>query len=300
MTSEIDTEVLQRWKLTPMSVVGQGSHNNHWPVQTRQGNECILRRYKKDHFPDIAYEFEVMHRLRGMGWPVPVLEEAPIELSGCTWCLMAKLPGASNLVRDSQEQRRRGRLLAELHQSTRDLADLGQRNGFVLSDALVGAPSLVAAIRRYEKAKPDIGYILRWHIERSIEVFTTLDHAASEKLVLHSDLISVNLLYDDSELTGILDFEATHLNYRVADFALSWRGRDDDVISGYEEVERLSDLDWQMLVPTFWSWLFIGVEKVIERTSEDQFHKLDFSWQVKLLSRRSKLFGDLEEAGPSY
>ena len=221
-----------------------------------------------------------------------------MDHAGCTWCLLTKLPGVSNTVRDRDEQRRRGRLLAELHESTNDLADLGQRTGFLFPDATLSDPSLMAAIKKYEAVRPDVGYILRWYIERAIEQLTPLDLESADKLVLHSDFIAPNILYDDDELSGILDFEATHLNVRVADFALSWRGCYDEVIHGYEEVRKLNDVDWQLLVPTFWSWLFMGVGNLVELASQEELRQFDFTWQTKLLARRSKLFADLMELFP--
>ena len=96
----------------------------------------------------------------------------------------------------------------------------------------------------------------------------------------------------------MLDFEATHLNVRVADFALSWRGCYDEVVHGYEEVHPLDDLDWQMLVPTFWAWLFIGVKAWIEGMNSAELQRADFGWQIKHMMRRSALFGDLREPFP--
>ena len=158
---------------------------------------------------------------------------------------------------------------------------------------------MMAAIKKYEAIRPDIGYILRWYVERAAERLKTLDLEGTDKLVLHGDFVASNILYDGDELTGILDFESTHLNVRVADFALSWRGCYDGVIHGYEEVSKLSDVDWKMLVPTFWSWLFMGVGDWVERTSPDELQQSNFSWQIKLLSRRSRLFGDLRELFPA-
>ncbi len=298
-TPEIDSEVLQFWQLSPVSSINEGSHNQHWLVKTPQGSELVLRRYMANHFAGLDYEFAVMRRLHDVGWPVPVLEEAPIDHGGRTWCLLTKLPGVSNTVKDRDEQRRRGRLLAELHESTKELTDLGQRTGFLFPNAILSDPSLMAAIKKYEAIRPDIGYILRWYIERAVEQLMTLDLESADKLVLHSDLIASNILYDDDdELSGILDFEATHLNVRVADFALSWRGCYDEVIHGYEEVHKLNDIDWQLLVPTFWSWLFIGVGNLIELASQEELRQVDFTWQIKLLTRRSELFGDLIEPFP--
>ena len=182
-----------------------------------------------------------------------------IDHEGTTWCLLTQLPGAESTATPAEEQRRRGRLLAEFYVTTSELCSLGQRQGWLLPDERVEDPSLLEAIRTYEAVRPDEGYVLRWHLERATERLAGLDLGKAEKLVLHSDFVSRDLLFLDGQLSGILDFEATHLSIRVADFALSWRGCYDEVVHGYEEVRRLSDLDWQLLVPAFWSWLFIGV-----------------------------------------
>ena len=93
-------------------------------------------------------------------------------------------------------------------------------------------------------------------------------------------------------MTGVIDFELTHFNYRVAGFALSWRGDHDEVIEGYEEIHTLSDLDWELLVPVYWSWLFIGVKDEITAMRSGEVQPHPFEWQVRKLLRRSKLLGD--------
>lgn len=60
----------------------------------------------------------------------------------------------------------------------------------------------------------------------------------------------------------MLDFEATHHTFQVADFALSWRGYHDDVLRGYDEVRALSDTEWRLVRPVFWAWLFLGVKEL--------------------------------------
>ena len=295
---EIDAEVLEIWRLSCLRPLLGGYHNRHWLVMNPSRTELVLRRYKEDHFADLAYEFDVMRLLRDRGWPAPELVEQPIEHGGTTWCLLTKLPGAEITATPAEEQRRRGRLLAEFHETTSELCSLGQRQGWLLPDERVVDPSLLEAIRTYETVRPDEGYVLRWHLERAAERLAGLDLGKAEKLVLHSDFVSRNLLFLDDQLSGILDFEGTHLSVRVADFSLSWRGRYDEVVHGYEEVRRLSDLDWQLLVPAYWSWLFIGVRDRIERNDEAALRREDFAWQLKQLSRRSDLFGDLKEPFP--
>src|SRR5205807_605279 len=100
-----------------------------------------------------------------------------------------------------------------------------------------------------------------------------------------------------AKLTGILDFEASHRNYRVADFALSWRGDQDEVLAGYTEVHPLSELDWQLLVPVFWSWLFLGMKQHIGDILSGEGPPHGFEWQIKHLLKRA---GVLAQRAPAY
>jgi aminoglycoside phosphotransferase (APT) family kinase protein len=295
----IDAEILKTWQLRPIAELKGGFQNEHWLVETGAGSSLVLRRYKENSLPDLDYEFAVMHRLCAEGWPVPELVEAPLEHGGRTWCLFTLLPGDKTSATGQEEERRRGRLLAELHETLKDQTDLGQRQHFLLPDAIACDPSLVEAIKRVEAVQAAEGYVLRWHLERAAERLITLDVESAEKLVLHGDFVARNLLFTDGgELSGILDFEITHLNVRVADFAMSWRGCYDEVIHGYEEVHPLDELDWHLLVPTFWALLFFGLKNLLQPMSEDQLRQVDFSWHIKLLSRRSALFGDLSASLP--
>ena len=170
---------------------------------------------------------------------------------------------------------------------------MGQRRGFGLSDEVIGDPGLIDSIRKYEQRRPSEGHIMRWHIDRATQVFDLLDLDGAVTTVLHGDFSPWNLLYEGEDLTGVIDFEATHLNYRVADFANSWRGYQDEVIEGYEEVCELSDLEWELLVPAYWAWLYIGVRKAIETSMEENAALPDFEWQIRHLLRREGLMGRL-------
>ena len=286
---QIPPAVKQRWGITPVDYLG-GRHKQSWLVEYRR-SVLVLRRYPEHPFQDIAYELEVLSRLNGDGWPVPVAIEDPIEVDGRTWCLSKFLPGTSRTAERTEDRRGRGRLLAKLHVATTPLVEMGQRRGFVLSDELIGDPELVGVIREYEKLRPYGGHVVRWHIDRAVEALDRLDLERAEKTVLHSDFVPWNLLYEGESLTGILDFDATHLNYRVADFALAWRGNQDEVIEGYEEVHKLSSLDQELLVPAFWAWLFIGVKQDIKKALAEKGTPPSLEWQVKHLLRREGLVG---------
>ena len=259
----------------------------------------MLRGYKKGPFNDVAYELEVMRRLRALGWPVAEVVQEPTLVDGRTWCLFTFLPGASHPSANSSEERRgRGRLLAQLHYSTVLLAEMGQRRGFSLSDEVVGDPGLLPAVQEYELIYPAEAHIMLWHIDRAQESFARIDLDGAETIVLHGDFAPWHLLFEGERLTGIGDFEATHLNYRVADFANSWRGYQDEVMDGYHDTLKLTDLDWQLLVPVYWSWLFLGVKDEIKAMASGKAAPHNFEWQIRHLMRREGLLGQRADQYP--
>ncbi|MYB49838.1 MAG: phosphotransferase [Dehalococcoidia bacterium] len=296
MTPQIPDVVLQRWEISPVSYLG-GRLNQHWLVEHRH-SRLVVRGYSDGAFPHIGYELEVLARLDEAGWPVPTAVEEPIQVDGRTWGLFKFLPGTCHTSNRPEERRARGRLLAELHQTTASLTRRGQRRGFGLSDEVIGDPGLIDSIRKYERRRPSEGHIMRWHVDQAAQVFDRLDLDEAVTTVLHGDFTPWNLLYEGENLTGVLDFEATHLNYRVADFANSWRGYQDEVIEGYEEVCKLSDLDWELLMPVYWAWMFIGVKKSIETSLEENAALPDFEWQIRHLLRREGLTGRFADPYP--
>ncbi len=88
------------------------------------------------------------------------------------------------------------------------------------------------------------------------------------------------------------------MKYRVSDFALAWRGRQDEVIHGYEQVHELTELDRQLLVPAYWAWLFLGVEEGINRMISGISTPHGFDWQTKHLLRRSRFHDGWAEPYP--
>jgi aminoglycoside phosphotransferase (APT) family kinase protein len=179
--------------------------------------------------------------------------------------------------------------LARLHEATASLVDMGQRRGFRTADEVVCDPRLLEAIRKYERVRPAAGHAMRWHLDKACEMFDGLPLDGVETIVLHGDFTPWNMLFEGERVSGIVDFEATHLNYRVSDFALSWRGHQDEVVQGYEQVRALNELDWQLLVPCYWSWLFLGTQEEISLMIHENAPYHDFAWQVRHLIGRSKI-----------
>jgi hypothetical protein len=79
----------------------------------------------------------------------------------------------------------------------------------------------------------------------------------------------------------------------VSDFALAWRGHQDEVIEGYEEVRPLSDRDRQLLIPAYWSWLFLGVKEEINAIVRGKIADHGFDWQIRHFLGRSSFYAGI-------
>jgi Ser/Thr protein kinase RdoA (MazF antagonist) len=180
------------------------------------------------------------------------------------------------------------------------LVGLGQRSGWSEVRQVVEDRALIEELQRYERFFPEEAHILRWHAERAHALFNEIDGelAGARRLVIHGDFAPWNLLYEDGQLTGILDFEAAHFDLAIADFALSWRGKYDGVIRGYEEVRPLTDLDWRSLTPVFWSWLLLGLAEDLRAINAGRAEPTLPDWSLRLLLRRSPLMASEAEPYP--
>ena len=276
--------ILNQWRLTNARRLSETKPQ--WCV-TRAGKPLVLRRLPAD-YPDIEYELSLLRTLKSRGWPVPHLLDQSDEEGH--WLLFEWLPGEALVAEDAQAQRSRGRQLAELHATMAELGPTQQRAGYQRIDEIVADSRLDSLLPKLAERDPDTSRILQWHLEQTRQAFTEHRLESVPQHVIHSDFARWNLLLDDNRLSGIIDFDGAHHNFRVADFAMSWRGAYDNVIEGYETVTRLSDLELYLLAPTFWGWLFMGVADAIDNIVEGD-SSISLQWQVKHLVRRSPRFG---------
>ncbi|GGS56445.1 hypothetical protein GCM10010156_13780 [Planobispora rosea] len=289
----IDPEVCSRWRLTPGRVLGDRAAGT-WEA-TRGGAACVVKYFGAAAFPDWRYPLRVAAALRAQGWPTPEPVEEPLAGPDGVWVLFHRLPGESVRPADADrpaEEHARGRLLAEFHEAAADTGIADQRGGFTGPAERVADPELEHWLRAHELACPAEGRMLRACRDAAVGWFADNPVPDAPRSVIHGDFAPWNLLFDDGRLTGVLDFEATHHTFQVADFALSWRGYQDGVLRGYDEVRALSDLEWHLVRPVFWAWLFIGVKDLLAahygaagRTGAPP----DLGWQITRLRKHSPL-----------
>jgi Ser/Thr protein kinase RdoA (MazF antagonist) len=265
------------------------SENQHWRVRGR--DLAVLRRVAPRSVRGLSYELAVLNELDQRGWPVPVALAEPLEIEGNTWVLYRWLPGVSPASEDANAQRERGRLLARLHRDLAQLVGLGQRDGWQMAHEVVADPELHDLLEQFERLHPPEAHLLRWHADLARGQLTELPVTEATRTVVHGDLAPWNLLFEDGALSGIVDFDIVHLDFAVADFACSWRGKYDEVIYGYDEVRPLSDLDHALLAPVFWAWLFIGVAEDLRGIITGAATLDRLSWMMSKLPLRTPAMG---------
>ncbi len=281
-------EILTHFGVRFVAPLG-GRLNQHWLVESRR-EQLVLRRWWQSAesvgCASINYEVRLVARLAALGWPVAPTVEGPTELAGHIWSLATFLPGEPSSTHGPiVEQRARGRLLAQSHADLAQIEDLGQRVGWRRCEEILADPALDDVLSRNEQGYSEEIRILRWHLERARKRIEGLHLQSRPGIVIHGDFTPWNPRFIDGRLCGILDFELAHWDHRVGDFALSWRGKYDEVIYGYAEVSPLEPEEWALITPLWWAGL-------IEAACRDFQHGThDDGWTIKKLLQRSALMG---------
>ncbi len=267
-----------------------GRLNKHWLVE-KCGDQLVLRRWSAQSLESIEYELQLVSSLKTIGWPVAPLEQ-PEEIEGNLWSLSPALLGESNSVNGPEEQRERGRLLAEFHAVTAGIEALEQRPGWRRFEEILGDQELDRVLSTYERTRSEEVRIVRWHLDRARKRIEGLRLGERPSLPVHGDFTAWNLLYLNGQLSGVLDFELSRNDHRVADFGLAWRGKYDQVIHGYNEVSPLEQEEYAMLVPAWWSVL------IEDSCRNFQLGVQDDGWTMTKMLVRSPIMGVDAEAMP--
>ena len=274
-----------------------GRVNRHWLVSS-QKQQFVLRRWGQSPLLDnadqqgesVAYEVRLLGALAARGWPVAPPLAGPTEVEGHVWSLAAFLPGEppalTGAIHGGREgQRTRGRLLAEFHAGMAQVPALGQRPGWRRCEEVLADPTLDEILTQNERERSEESAVLRWHLEQARKQIAAFSPEDRPGTVVHGDWTPWNLRFVNGRLSGILDFELAHNDHRVGDFALSWRGKYDDVVLGYDEVSPLDPEEWELLTPLWWAQL-------IHQACLDMKAGIkDDGWSIGKLLLRSPLMG---------
>lgn len=275
-------EALKHFGITPLQVLG-GRVNQHWLV-SRGKSQFVLRRWFVPP-ESVEYEVRLMGRLARMGWPIPEVVEGPVDIGSGLWSLSPYLEGQPQPMTGPEEQRSRGRLLAEFHQVLVELHDIGQRNPWRRCEEILSDLSLDTLFAAHEARKPEEARDLLSYLDLARARLASVPASDLPGQVIHGDFTNWNLRFIDGKLSAILDFEFAHWDHRVADFALAWRGKYDEVINGYQEVAPLSEAEMALLAPCWWANLLDTAADLLRRGARDD------GWIAKKLAERSPLLG---------
>ena len=244
-----------------------------------------MRRWATDA-DDINYELHLLEQIQQLGWPVAVGLGVPFLEEGVFWSLFPLLPGEAQVTHGSEiQQRMHGNLLARFHHDLSQVSGLGQRGTWRRCEAILADQTIDTQFVNYEAQFPEEIYILRWHLDRARERIVSLDISDMPSVLIHGDFTPWNVLFDEKKISGILDFELSHRDHRIGEFALSWRGKYDQVIHGYDAVSPLTPQEWALITPVWWAFL---VELAYQNLSNEG--KID-KWIIEKMLSRSPLMG---------
>ena len=291
MAMQPSNEILAQFGVRLVAPFG-GTRNRHWLVESRR-EQRVLRRWWRPgdaiDWASINYEVRLVARLAALGWPVAPTVAGPMEIGGHVWSLapflLGDIPPATAPHSDEEAQRARGRLLARFHTDLAKLSEMGQRPGWRRCEEILADPSLDEVLTCHEPMWPEDVRVLRWHLERARARVAGLQLQGRPGIVVHGDFTPWNLRFTGSRLSGILDFELSHWDHRVGDFALSWRGKYDAIIHGYAEVSPLEPEEWELITPLWWAQLIEGACRDIHNGTRDD------GWTIRKLLQRSALMG---------
>lgn len=233
------------------------------------------------------YEHTVLKHLKARGWSVAIPVSEVLHSPVGPWCLFAYIPGRQRTPRTAQgryaEEVERGRLLAQLHRDLAELTYLGQRDGWLTTPegvfARPGRPSALSILTAFAKRDGEHGRLLLEYHERASSHLEFLPVGDAPLSIVHGDFTPWNMRYVGGTLSGIFDFDSAHLDLRIADFVLSWRGSYHGVIDGYNDVTPLSDAERALLIPVLWTFMVSCAVAGLEQG-------LPPDWSIKQLKKR--------------
>ena len=243
----------------------------HWLVEAG-GDRLVLRRYGPwRSLAEVMWERELQRRLAADGWRVPIPVGDAALVGDHVWAAMSWVPGRPRRSRTESSridgQRRRGRLLAELHLAMQDHADLGPRPGWTRMDGWLDSRdrgrTLDEVLRDPSVITPGAREVFTVYADRAREWLVSADASALKLAIVHGDLNPTNVLSTPDGAVTVIDFDLARLDLVGAEFAWAPRRHPWAMVDGFSEVVTLSPVDREALAPLSWIAVLDAVRREV-------------------------------------
>ena len=226
-------EALRAFGVVEVSAVeplSGGAVNEHWRVDTGDGEPRVLRRYhRRQTQPSVAYEHRLLQFLHERSWPVaPAIVASggsQLETQSGRWALFPFRAGAPPDL-DQRTMQRKGSLLALLHVDLREW-DEGQRPGFGrITDLdtplrLDGFADFHALVAWFALTDPERAARLEEMRDLVVALLDGLGYNDLPDDVVYFECLGNNILFEGDDVSALLDFDIAHRDARIADIGRS-------------------------------------------------------------------------------
>jgi homoserine kinase type II len=242
-----------------------GVLNAHWLVE-RDAEKWVVGRHNPIKTREsVEWEQLLIGHAAREGWPVPVQlpttdQQTSFKHDGAIWSAGKYLPGAWQETDTPAAMHIRGRLLARLHRDLASFGIEGQRPDTGKTwelDALIApinAGSFNDLLRVFGQEYPELASLIRRERYRSLRELARLKYPDLPEMPIHGDFGRSNLLWQDGQLTGLLDFDQSRRDALLCDIAPLFMpfmplelplAR--ALIEGYQSMRPLTDSEWDLL-----------------------------------------------------
>ena len=286
----------------------RGQVNRTWRVETARGTVAVRRYHPMRRSPAVAWEHELLEYTAGRGWPVARALPTPegitvVEYEGSLWSVFPWLEGATANEDHPGVAHIAGRLLGRLHRDLEGFPGDGQRPGAgkvweldVVAES-AGAASFNTLLAEFGEHHSELASSVRRQRYRTLRELSSLHYPDLPDRVVHGDFGLWNLLFDDGQLSGVLDFDwcrrdawATDVAQWIAPFSQRDLAVTRSFLEGYQESRPLDDVEW-LLLPALMraqlvhfcafrlaEWKLLGSERAvasISHTVGERFGQVD-------------------------
>lgn len=243
---------------------------------------------------DLEWELAVVEQWAAAGLPVARPLQPPREIDGVKWVLMPWLAGRAlgRAPWTDANYERLGALLADVHAATALAPTPAQRPGWgSYADAALplvgGAARRAVLLAELARVGPEIA--VRFELAAEALEARNLPRifAHSPRRTVHADFAPWNVRLRGGELSGLLDFELSHVDLPASDVAQARRGYHDGVVRGYlRQGGRLSDAELANLDAFWLAAVLAGIWRELEqRLARGPIAEVGFHWTLAQLDK---------------